>query len=157
MIDRRHIGHAMPPFSTEVEKGRLRFFAKATGQADPVYTDEGAARAAGYSGLPVPPTFLFCLEMDAPNPGAIRELLDLPPRAEPQPARPHLHRRTHHFYPAQQFRRYMPPPPPAACEPPMSRGRTSKDRAGARRPRSATSSSPPPATSTSSRSSTCGR
>jgi hypothetical protein len=26
------------------------------------------ARAAGHPGLPVPPTFLFCLEMDAPNP-----------------------------------------------------------------------------------------
>jgi acyl dehydratase len=77
MIDRRHIGHTMPPFSTEVEKGRLRFFAKATGQADPVYTDEAAARAAGYPGLPVPPTFLFCLEMESPNPAAVRELLGM--------------------------------------------------------------------------------
>jgi hypothetical protein len=53
-----------------VEKGRLRFFAKATGQDDPVYTDEAAARAAGHPGLPVPPTFLFCLEMESPNPAA---------------------------------------------------------------------------------------
>ena len=28
-------------------------------------------------GLPVPPTFLFCLEMDAPNPGALRDLLNI--------------------------------------------------------------------------------
>ena len=77
MIDRRHIGHTLPPFRVEVETGRLRFFAKATGQADPVYTDEAAARAAGHPGLPVPPTFLFCLEMESPDPAAIRELLGM--------------------------------------------------------------------------------
>ena len=77
MIDRRHIGHTLPPFQVEVEKGRLRFFAKATGQADPVYIDEAAARAAGHPGLPVPPTFLFCLEMESPNPSAIRDLLGI--------------------------------------------------------------------------------
>ena len=68
MIDRRHIGYVSPPFSTEVERGRLRFFAKATGQADPLYVDESTARAAGHPALPVPPTFFFCLEMDRPDP-----------------------------------------------------------------------------------------
>ncbi len=77
MIDRQYIGHAMPPFEVDVEKGRLRFFAKATGQTDPVYSDEAAARAAGHPGLPVPPTFLFCLEMESPDPAAIRNLLGL--------------------------------------------------------------------------------
>ena len=77
MIDRRHIGHDLPPFQVVVEKGRLRFFAKATGQTDPVYTDEAAAGDAGHPGLPVPPTFFFCLEMEAPNPAAIRELLGM--------------------------------------------------------------------------------
>ncbi|BEP65132.1 MaoC family dehydratase N-terminal domain-containing protein (plasmid) [Variovorax sp. V213] len=77
MIDRRHIGHQLPPFQVEVDKGRLRFFAKATGQTDPVYIDEAAARDAGHPGLPVPPTFFFCLEMEAPNPAAIRELLGM--------------------------------------------------------------------------------
>lgn len=68
MIDRSHIGRAFPPHTAEVEKGRLRFFAKAIGETSPVYTDEAAARAAGYSALPAPPTFLFCLEMDRPDP-----------------------------------------------------------------------------------------
>ena len=75
MIDRRFIGHRLAPFTVDVEPGRLRFFAKATGQDDPVYCDEEAARAAGHPGLPVPPTFFFCLEMESPNPAAIRELL----------------------------------------------------------------------------------
>lgn len=77
MIDRRFIGLTMPAFSVDVEPGRLRFFAKATGQTDPVYTDAAAARAAGHPGLPVPPTFLFCLEMDAPDPGALRDTLGI--------------------------------------------------------------------------------
>lgn len=77
MIDKRFIGHAMPAFSVVVEAGRLRFFAKATGQTDPVYSDEAAARDAGHRSLPVPPTFLFCLEMESPDPAAIRNLLGM--------------------------------------------------------------------------------
>lgn len=77
MLDTRHIGAELPAFTTTVEAGRLRFFAKATGQDDPVYTDEAAARAAGHPALPVPPTFIFCLEMDSPRPAAMRELLGI--------------------------------------------------------------------------------
>jgi acyl dehydratase len=77
MIDRQFVGHVMPAFEVPVERGRLKFFAKATGQSDPVYVDLQAAHAAGYPDLPVPPTFLFCLEMDAPDPAAIRNLLGM--------------------------------------------------------------------------------
>lgn len=77
MIDKQFIGHVMPRFSALVEAGRLRFFAKATGQTDPIYSDEAAAHAAGHPGLPVPPTFLFCLEMESPDPAAIRDLLGM--------------------------------------------------------------------------------
>lgn len=77
MIDRAFIGHTMPVFSVPVEASRLRFFAKATGQADTVYLDEQVARAAGHAGLPVPPSFLFCLEMESPDPAAIRNLLGM--------------------------------------------------------------------------------
>ena len=77
MIDRKYIGHVEPAFQVLVEKGRLRFFAKATGQTDPVYTDDAVALAAGHPALPVPPTFLFCLEMEAPDPAAIRNLLGM--------------------------------------------------------------------------------
>jgi acyl dehydratase len=75
MIDRKFIGHTFQPFTTEIEKGRLRFFAKATAQSNPVYFDESAAREAGFASLPAPPTFLFCLEMDAPNPQEMLQML----------------------------------------------------------------------------------
>ncbi|GAA2120876.1 MaoC family dehydratase N-terminal domain-containing protein [Kitasatospora saccharophila] len=74
-IDRSIIGSRSPEHSVDVERGRLRFFARATGQSDPVYTDPEAAKAAGHRDLPVPPTFLFCLDMDNPDRG--RFLADL--------------------------------------------------------------------------------
>lgn len=77
MLDKKYIGHQLTPFTVEVEKGRLRFFAKATGQTDPVYLEDAVAKAAGYPSLPVPPTFLFCLEMDGPKPAETRNLLSM--------------------------------------------------------------------------------
>ncbi|PLP96584.1 MaoC family dehydratase N-terminal domain-containing protein [Cupriavidus pauculus] len=77
MLDTKHIGTVVSRHVAEVEAGRLRFFAKATGQADASYIDAEAARAAGYPALPVPPTFLFCLEMEAPNPRATLDLLGI--------------------------------------------------------------------------------
>ncbi|MDH4006443.1 MAG: MaoC family dehydratase N-terminal domain-containing protein [Desulfuromonadales bacterium] len=70
MIDRKHIGRTSKPHTVEVEKGRLRFFAKAIGETNPVYLDEEAAKAAGYRSLPAPPTFLFSIDLEQDNPFA---------------------------------------------------------------------------------------
>ena len=71
MLDKSYIGRSLGRITTEVEKGRLRFFAKAIGETNPVYTDEAAAGQAGYRSLPVPPTYFFCLPMlDDPDPTA---------------------------------------------------------------------------------------
>lgn len=67
MIDRdRHVGTVSEPRVVELEKGFLKFFAKATGETDPVYFDESAAQAAGHPSLPAPPTYLFSLALSAP-------------------------------------------------------------------------------------------
>ncbi|MEQ1784484.1 MAG: MaoC family dehydratase N-terminal domain-containing protein, partial [Hyphomonadaceae bacterium] len=44
----------------------LKFFAKATGETDPIYFDEAAAQAAGHPSLPAPPTWLFSMALSAP-------------------------------------------------------------------------------------------
>jgi acyl dehydratase len=63
------------PIVVPVERGRLALFARVTGQADPVYSDLAAARAAGHPDLPVPPTFFFGLELESPAPfGYLGEL-----------------------------------------------------------------------------------
>ncbi len=67
MIDRSFIGMRFDPITVDVEKGQLRFFAEAVGETNPIYSDEAAAKAAGYSALPAPPTFSFALNMMRPN------------------------------------------------------------------------------------------
>ncbi len=66
MIDKKHIGTRFPLHQATVEAGQLRFFAKATGETNPVYVDPTAAQAAGHPDLPVPPTFLFSMELSRP-------------------------------------------------------------------------------------------
>lgn len=66
MIDRGFIGCVSPPRTIAVEKGQLKFFAKATGEDNPIYFDEDAAAAAGHRALPAPPSFAFSLALGAP-------------------------------------------------------------------------------------------
>ena len=68
MVDTADIGRTFPPHSAEVEAGRLRLFAKATGETRAEYLDEAAARAAGHPSLPAPPTFAICLDLEMPDP-----------------------------------------------------------------------------------------
>jgi acyl dehydratase len=65
-IDRKFIGMVSEPRTAEIDKGMLRFFAQATGQSDPIYSDEAAARAAGHPALPAPPTYVVALAASAP-------------------------------------------------------------------------------------------
>ena len=65
MIDKKWLGHELPASVLPIERSRLQFFAKAIGETDPIYTDEAAAREAGYADLPAPPTFLFAAELDS--------------------------------------------------------------------------------------------
>lgn len=67
----------LEPITVPVERGRLRFFAKAVAQTDPVYTDLDTARQAGHPDLPVPPTFFFSLELEAPDPFGYLTALDV--------------------------------------------------------------------------------
>lgn len=67
MIDKANIGKQLPVFRASADAWRLRFFAKAIGETDPVYFDESAARDAGHPTLPLPPTFLFSLEFEQPS------------------------------------------------------------------------------------------
>ncbi|HLS81272.1 MAG TPA: MaoC family dehydratase N-terminal domain-containing protein [Steroidobacter sp.] len=75
MADASHVGFRSPEHQVDVERGRLRFFAKAIGETNPVYLDEEAARAAGFAALPAPPTYPFSLELDQPRPFAMLEAL----------------------------------------------------------------------------------
>jgi acyl dehydratase len=78
MIDKKWIGHELPLSVIVIERGRLRFFAEATGEIRAVYTDAAAARDAGFPDLPAPPTFLFAAELDSGASDELLAKLDIP-------------------------------------------------------------------------------
>ena len=67
-LDQNVIGRQLQPVTMTIDAGRLRFFAKAIGETNPVFTDLQAAQAAGHRDVPVPPTFLFGIELERPDP-----------------------------------------------------------------------------------------
>lgn len=74
-MDTSRIGLQAPPLEVEIERGRLRLFCKAIGEAGAIHTDRAAARAAGYRDIVAPPTFAFCLDTDrADGFSMVREL-----------------------------------------------------------------------------------
>src|SRR6201995_4116376 len=72
MTDRKLIGHDLPASILIIERSRLQFFAKATGETRREYLEVAAAQAAGYRDIPAPPTFLMAAELDS---GASNQLL----------------------------------------------------------------------------------
>lgn len=78
MIDKKWIGHELPVSTLTLERGRLRAFARAIGETDPIHVDVEAARAAGYPDLPAPPTFLFAAELDSGTQMAMAEQMGVP-------------------------------------------------------------------------------
>ena len=68
MLDRNLIGKKYNPVIFTVTDQRLRFFAKATGQTDPIYFDHDAALSKGYNGIVCPPTFLYAVSMEQKYP-----------------------------------------------------------------------------------------
>lgn len=61
MIDRSILGHVYPPRPIAVERGAIVFFARATGETNPIHFDTAAAQAAGYTDVVAPATFVFSL------------------------------------------------------------------------------------------------
>ena len=52
------VGTVIDRVTFPVEEGKIREFAIAIGDLDPVYRDADAARAAGHPAIPAPPTFV---------------------------------------------------------------------------------------------------
>ena len=60
-IDKSVIGKPTGSSRVAVERGPSANFAKAVMDENPVYSSPEAARRAGLAGIPVPPTFGFCM------------------------------------------------------------------------------------------------
>jgi acyl dehydratase len=78
MIDKTWIDQELPESVLPIERSRLQFFAKATGETRAEYLDVAAARAAGDADLPAPPTFLFAAELDSGVSNQLLHDLEIP-------------------------------------------------------------------------------
>jgi acyl dehydratase len=56
MFDKSMIGKSFPPFTIEVERGKIHELALAIGDDNPIYHSREAAQAAGYPDVPLFPT-----------------------------------------------------------------------------------------------------
>lgn len=77
MLNRSNIGCSFEPFVVNVEAGRLRFFAQAIGEDNPIYSNENAAIAAGYRGILAPPTYSMVLDTEGTSLQDLFTLLNL--------------------------------------------------------------------------------
>lgn len=57
MFDKSIIGQSFPPFSIEVERGKICELALAIGDENPIYSSKAEAQAVGYDDVPLYPTF----------------------------------------------------------------------------------------------------
>ncbi|GAA0442295.1 MaoC family dehydratase N-terminal domain-containing protein [Streptomyces olivaceiscleroticus] len=65
-LDQSFVGRTYPPTAPyEVGREKIREFAEAIGDANPVYTDTEAAKALGHPDVIAPPTFVFAITFQA--------------------------------------------------------------------------------------------
>lgn len=69
MADKSKLGMEFPPYTFEVEKGKMAEFAMAItqkedrNQVNPLYVDRAAAKQSGYQDIIAPPTFQTCFPL----------------------------------------------------------------------------------------------
>ncbi|MET0810568.1 MAG: MaoC family dehydratase N-terminal domain-containing protein [Thermoleophilaceae bacterium] len=62
-------GKAYPPYEYEVGKEKIREYALAVGEDNPVYFDRELAKAAGFRDVPAPPMFAVVYSSGSVGPG----------------------------------------------------------------------------------------
>ncbi len=73
-------GYRFKPYSMVVERGKIKEFAMAVGDDNPIYYEKDAATKAGFKDITVPPTFFTVIDMWAgPNFEEICRELELDP------------------------------------------------------------------------------
>ena len=65
------VGKQYPPFEYEVGREKIREYANAVGESNPVHHDPEAARAAGFRGVVAPPMFCVVYSAGAMGPAIL--------------------------------------------------------------------------------------
>ncbi len=66
-VDTKAVGKTYPPYEYEVGKEKIREYAQAVGETNPIYFDRQQARAAGFRDVVAPP--MFCVVFSAGSVG----------------------------------------------------------------------------------------
>jgi acyl dehydratase len=70
-VDEGKKGKAYPPFEYEVGREKIREYASAVGESNPVYLEREAARAAGFRDAVAPPMFAVVYSAGSVTPGVL--------------------------------------------------------------------------------------
>jgi acyl dehydratase len=70
-MDTSKVGKTYEPFEYEVGREKIREYANAVGEANPVYHDREAARAAGFRDVVAPPMFAVVYSAGAMGPAIL--------------------------------------------------------------------------------------
>ena len=70
-MDTSKIGKSYPAFEYEVGREKIREYANAVGETNPVYTDREAAKAAGFRDVVAPPMFAVVYSAGAMGPAVL--------------------------------------------------------------------------------------
>ena len=70
-MDTSKIGKTYPPFEYEVGREKIREYANAVGESNPVYHDPAAAREAGFRNVVAPPMFAVVYSAGAMGPAIL--------------------------------------------------------------------------------------
>jgi acyl dehydratase len=70
-VDASASGKTYPPYEYEVGREKVREYAHAVGEENPVYFDREAARAAGFRDVPAPPMFAVVYSAGSVGPAVV--------------------------------------------------------------------------------------
>jgi len=74
-INKSVVGKEMPPFVVTVERGKIKEFARAIGDLNPLYLDDRVGQASEFGDIIAPPTFLTTFRDESADTSALlREL-----------------------------------------------------------------------------------
>jgi acyl dehydratase len=70
-VNRSVIGKEYPPFAVSVERGKIKEFARAIGDANPFYLSDEVGRASEWGDIIAPPTFGITFRDESAEAGAM--------------------------------------------------------------------------------------
>ncbi|MBU1670234.1 MAG: MaoC family dehydratase N-terminal domain-containing protein [Actinobacteria bacterium] len=75
MVNESIVGKEFPPFEFLVERGKIKEFARALGDRNPIYTDIEVARRVGFEAVPAPPTYTASFMHQVPDENFLLNLM----------------------------------------------------------------------------------